>query len=220
MSFETKLDKLSDYLKELVARKEKIPMVFSGPQIYFHQQAIKEAKGKDFLGDQHLKMIYAVLPAWGMHDKRRTVLLPFSKFKSQILRQERRLRKYRDITVADVKDITEVVSLLFAVKVNENVKEGSTTQIVSSSKTLHHILPNIVPPIDWSHSLKFLGGTSCEKMKARKFIEGMRTFIEKNEGTMRKFLVRDIDKLREDDFNTSLPKVFDNLIVAFIKNKQ
>jgi hypothetical protein len=46
--------------------------VFSGPSLYFHEEAIKEArmflsKQHVDLSQRHLELIYAVLPSWGMH---------------------------------------------------------------------------------------------------------------------------------------------------------
>ena len=50
-----------------------------------------------------------------------------------------------------------------------------------------------------------------EKKYAAEFIKAMQTFIGKNSPEMEKYL--------DNEFNTSLPKLFDNLIVVFVRSQ-
>jgi len=242
-TFADNLVKLSKYLIGLNRRK--IPRVnFSGPSVYFHQQAIIAAHKGKFFGterdrEDHLKMIYAVLPSWGMHrmGDTKTKVINFGGFTSKIVAIEDDLRTlwkdYRNKTIAAVEgdDLALIVKLIFKIHVSE-----SDSFLVSSSKTLHHILPNLFPPIDRAYSIRFMRRThgnyyssdfqisgtpkerkGKEEYLAKEFIIGMKAFIKDHEDIMRCYL-KDED-YEEGDFNTSLPKIFDNLIVSIVGPK-
>ena len=241
-AFEENIKALSNELPFYLDKTREIPSkVFSGPSVYFHKRAIDEAKrkiGEDFLGERHLEMIYAVLPAWGMHRMGETLtkMVDYEKFKKQIMNQEKVIKamkqKYEDKTIVDVsdEDVKNIVKLMFDIRVSE-----SHSQLVSSSKTLHHILPDIVPPIDRAYSLKFMGRTISYQIKNfdqktekekndaldKKIAKEISVAIEYME--MMKEFMNDKNRLSKmkqylkDDFNTSLPKLFDNLVVAFVK---
>ena len=91
--FADNLIELSKYLVALNRRK--IPVYFSGPSVFFHQQAIIAARKGKFFGtahdrEEHLKMIYAVLPSWGMHrmGKTKTKVIDFGEFTGEIAKIE------------------------------------------------------------------------------------------------------------------------------------
>ncbi|MCL2303895.1 MAG: hypothetical protein FWC43_00975 [Planctomycetaceae bacterium] len=228
------LDDLSRYLEATMG-------LFSGPSIHFHVRALEECES-NFLEPSHLEMIYAVLPAWGMHrmgeigkdGKNLTKVCDYEKFKEQVVTQEiddpknkgqkieigKALARYKDKPIAEItdEDIQVIVDLMFAIKVNAL---ESDSQLVSSSKTLHHILPDLVPPIDRAYSLTFMHRTidaqsddDCDKIAREKavaseFITEMVAFIRSGYGSRMK-------NECTSKFNTSLPKIFDNLIVAFV----
>lgn len=228
---------LSEYLK-------KTKGLFEGPSIHFHKRALYECS-RDFLGKDHLEMIYAVLVSWGMHrmgekgknGKNLTKMCEYGEFVRQITTQiiddpdnkgktikiADALKRYEGMHIVDVKEenIETIVELMFNIKVNAL---ESSSRLVSASKVLHHILPHLVPPMDRRYSLKFMHRSidaqsdntktkklSREKNVAVEFIKEMRDFLNSEYGDRMK-------KECVDDFDTSLPKIFDNLIVAFVKD--
>ena len=229
--YQDNLDEMAKHLDYYLDITERIPIeVFTGPSLYFHQKAI-EATKNEFLEQRHLEMIYAVLPAWGMHKTgdHTTKVIPYNGFEEQIKRistaEEFQELKHESILSIHNNSIGKVVDLVFELHISV-----SESQMVSSSKALHHILPNLIPPIDRKFSAGFMGVTNwptyyyCkdedkkkqkkiefEKRLAERFITKMKTFIEKHREKMEKYL--------NHCFNTSLPKIFDNLIVAFIRDR-
>ena len=232
---------------------EGVPNSFGGPSIHFHEEAIKKSEGNDFLHDPHLEMIYAVLPAWGMHRMTQTTrIVKFTTFKEVILKQRCQIDKFHgellktrenmsDKKIADIIELTKslkgVKELPPQGKKNED-KDG--TYLVASSKTLHHILPNFVPPFDRAYSLKIMRcnhskpsefhksltfySSEHEECYYRLFLEEMREFIfekDKNGNQTRyEEMCKLVQSRSKDDFNTSLPKIFDNLIIAYVKFMQ
>jgi len=86
-TFETNLAELKKNLGIYLAETKNIPKeVFTGPSAYFHEQAIKAARGKDYLQLRHKEMIYAMLPAWGMHHtgNHPVGVIGFEEFDSEI----------------------------------------------------------------------------------------------------------------------------------------
>ena len=228
--------KLGDYLE--IA--EVIPILFGGPSIYFHHKALLEAN-KKFLGTHHLDMIYAVLPSWGMHRMGKTMakVCSFSNFENSICKGGNRamidkLRKISKDELLQESDISDDISDI-AELIPEIEATISDAHIVSASKTLHHILPHIVPPIDREYSLRFMkqGYKSFNKSQinvnkkedekdfVKIFMTGMKKFFTSKEWKPFNNKIERIEPNPQVDwngaFNTSLPKIFDNLIVAFVK---
>ena len=206
---------------------------FGKPSVYFHQEAIKEATEGVFLGTEHLKMIYAVLVAWGMHrmGDTDTKLVSFDtfcdNFKGEIVKE---LHGYKGVTLkeAKTKDIERMVELITTLVISE-----SGSRIVCGSKTLHHILPDLVPPIDRAYSIKFMKSSpkfnkkgsptmnNAEEWYAKTFLERMQSFLK--EGDCQSLtIIKDFLKRKHSSdksvFLTSVPKVLDNLIVQFVKD--
>ncbi|MCH8272299.1 MAG: hypothetical protein IIB41_03485, partial [Candidatus Marinimicrobia bacterium] len=102
--------------------------------------------------------------------------------------------------------------------------------IVAHSKTLAHILPNLIPPIDRQYTIRF-------------FTQEYKDFFAKSGKYRQVNLPRDRDvqfadfkeyccrikmlidqcdhqlfTIDKESFNTSIPKIMDNLIMAFVKD--
>lgn len=205
---------------------------FGGPSVYFHQQAIIEAR-KGFLHDRHLEMIYAVLPSWGMHrmGKTKNKIVSFKKFKGQIEARatHKLLTKLHgtktEWNTDNTETLTDIVTLIRFINVSE---AGSF--LVSSSKTLHHLLPDLVCPIDREYSVRFIkqekfndtqiaiGDKNSQLWLAKTYIEAMWNFINEpeNNGKLTNYYKRHKNK----GFVTSIPKIFDNLVMAYVKRER
>ena len=232
-TFQQNIDKLAKNLPKYLKKTREIPGgVFSGPSVYFHQRAIEEAKGSGFLKLKHLQMIYAMLPAWGMHrmGENKVKVKTFVDFQHEIETIAENLKNLKNLRcITEVENIDDIIDLMFKIKIN--IPEAKSL-LVSSSKTLHHMLPDIIPPIDRAYSVRFmiqdsenfdtktvsLGSLKREKELAKEFMVGMKIFIENYGNKMKDYLDEQFNTDKE--FNTSLPKIFDNLIVAFIRDKR
>lgn len=95
---------------------------------------------------------------------------------------------------------------------------ASSTQLVSGSKAFHHILPNLVPPIDRNYTIRFFygkGGTKTVSLPAggdsRIFGEIFPLF-----NYIATQVIQDIKNTGYKGFHTGPSKVIDNAIVGYV----
>lgn len=139
---------------------------FSGPSVYFHQKAIERRRSHDsvdtLLADQQfLEYVYAVLPAWGMHrmGAQRAKVTEYAQLVSSLRATAPSLRELWPLSISGLEpDCVAEVSeqawqIVAAIKAST-----SETQIVAGSKVLHHLLPDLIPPIDRQYTFRFFTG--------------------------------------------------------------
>lgn len=132
---------------------------FSEEQLRFHVQTInlryelgnvENAIGNDFF----INNLWRTVRAWGM-DARGAKLLPLEEFRRLLLRNIDIISVWEDMRIDDEDlEIEEVVDSLWelidAVRVSR-----ANNPIVSGSKTFHHLLPELIPPIDREYTRRF-----------------------------------------------------------------
>lgn len=205
---------------------------FGGPSKYFHKRALAE-KNTNFLSDLHIEYIYATLASWGMHrmGETKTKMKDFETFKSSILQHKDRLIYFKDVRIEEIgsnKDviIEELKQICFSICTSE-----SDSKIVGNSKTLAHILPDLIPPIDRQYTIRFFTNKPKSDDKINSFVETFTNFkgIEEEKAYFSHILnktfdfvnciKKDADLKVDNSFNTSYPKIFDNFIIAYMKEK-
>jgi hypothetical protein len=131
--------------------------IFHGPSLYFHVRALETRKAPDALA--HLEYVYATLASWGMHrmGKGGSKMLPFEAFRASVAPLKDKIIQAQGFR-ADAMQ-TEHWALL------EEIFKGirmmaSGTMLVGNSKVMHHMMPNIVPPIDREYTLRYLRGNT------------------------------------------------------------
>lgn len=207
---------------------------FGGPSVHFHQQAIR-AQASDFLGDRHIEMIYATLASWGMHrmgdpEDTKAKMVEFDDFRSSILACQTELTALRNERFENVSPdrYDEILKGLRDVYGRLKVSISDST-LVAHAKTLAHILPHLIPPIDRQYTVRFFTQDASEFFtKSGKYRlpqvpagldEQFGQFVELC-GKMKKLFDRcdrTILQVNGHGFNTSYPKIIDNLIMAFVK---
>lgn len=195
---------------------------FGGPSLYFHQRALQELNNS-FLSTNHLEMIYATLTAWGMHrmGETKTKIIEFDAFCKSIQKNENELLSLKELRIENLqeKEFTELIKRLnnicFSLKVSV-----SNSKLVGNSKTLAHILPNLVPPIDRQYTIRFFRCEDLNKTPPNFSPDEEKTYF--NYILKKSYLL--INSIKSDkrinidnNFNSSYPKIFDNLIVSYIK---
>lgn len=133
-------------------------------------------------------------------------------FKDSVLRNEKCIRKLKEYKIENISanELEEILPCLTCLCFNIQATT-CTSKIVSSSKALAHILPDLVCPIDNRYTLAFFMDEVKGKTEQEKFqyvIKQMWKFYQK------------IDKsciTLGDIFAHSFPKVFDNLIIAYMQ---
>jgi hypothetical protein len=225
-NFRENLDKISNNIEFFLEKTIEVGKSFGGPSVYFHKRALQSQKS-DFLGREHLEMIYAVMPSWGMHrmGSRGAKMVDFNTFENEILRNSDLLLKLSSINYRNV-DVNEIVNIL-----TKNIHVSTSNSfLVSSSKVVHHILPNLISPIDRNYSIRFIKNKKSnfgnkpininnEEAYCLIFLQGMYDFIDSNENIMSKYLI-DISDNENYNFNTNITKIFDNLIMVYVKENR
>ncbi len=227
-----------DLIRKLKDYHEKSLMVlreFGGPSIYFHTQCIREKK-QHFFSNRHIELIYATLTAWGMHrmgdpKKTKTKLVEFYDFKSSILQNQQVFENLRHHRLESI-SLDEYEHILEGLRSPYNALKVSISEasIVANSKTLAHILPDLIPPIDRQHTIRFF------TQEYRKFYRenGKYRMVNLPSDKNRQFILfkdicckiknlmdecdLNIFELNGRTFNTSYPKIIDNIIMAYVKN--
>ena len=211
------------------------PKNFEGPSVYFHQKAIECARNdKEFLGVRHMEYIYATLVSWGMHRMGpKGAKMPAFKptfigepnFSDSILKYEKFFRRWKGVSIETISQtefedfLRELTTVCFEIQATT-----LDSRLVSSSKTLAHILPDLVPPIDRQYTLQFFYGTKSHPINDNKYGEevfkkvmtAMYNFYQNPENVKN---ATDYLNDKGQKFCDSLPKIFDNIIVNYISKK-
>ena len=122
---------------------------------------------------------------------------------------EHRITAIAEDEVADVRD--QVWCVIAGLQVSQ-----SETRIVAGSKALHHVLPDLVPPIDRQYTFQFFTGQkSVQHGEVTAFAEWFPYFCE-----IGRRCRREIDQITERAglMATSSAKVIDNAIIGFMQS--
>jgi hypothetical protein len=194
---------------------------FSGPSVYFHKKVIekiRQIEKHEQLFDDNLffEYIYATLAAWGMHrmGEETAKMADYHEFKESICSNKEQILDLSGFKLQAIPDgkVDSVKTKLVSLFKNLRIME-SETKLIGASKAIHHLLPDLVPPIDRQHTLRFFyGNTNITRGEEEIFLELFEKFREI------------ATHLRNEDFkfegfNTSLPKIIDNAIMGYVMMK-
>jgi len=135
--------------------------VFGGPSVHFHVRAIERRMThesvRSAIGDEELlELIYSMLTSWGMHrmGPKGAKLVDFEPFCDGIRRQSAILEELETLSITDVDNVDAVAGKIWSA-VSSARLSASGTQIVAGTKALHHLLPNLIPPVDRTYTIRF-----------------------------------------------------------------
>ena len=137
--------------------------IFSGPSLYFHFRTIERLKNCVSISsalddDLFFEYLYATLTAWGLHrmGPGGAKLADFDVFIKSIRDQKIQIGNLegRALFKLSEEDLNNITDILWQI-LNNIRASASATKLVANSKALHHILPNLVPPIDREYTLRF-----------------------------------------------------------------
>lgn len=190
---------------------------FRGPSLYFHHRALETRNKPTELS--HLEYVYATLSAWGMHrmGKGGSKMQSFDKFCQSIEPLLDRVTEAQGFNFKEMSDQKwSVVKDIFQ---NINVM-ASGTSIVGNSKVMHHMLPNIVPPIDREYTLWYLRGNTNIKndlpseWRLMKGIISDFFILVAADGEFEDKVTKWMERKNQYPWDTSVLKVIDNLVIG------
>lgn len=158
-----------------------------------------------FLGD-----FRQTLYAWGI-GKRASRLVSLPEFRDRLSDCSEEISDFEHLRLDDPKLDTSLTAmrlwrLIEHLRVVQNV-----SLIVPGTKTLHHLLPDLVPPMDraWTGAF-FQWSMGAPEYERSTFIRTFRAFAEIAQAT-------DPSNFVGEEWRTSLTKVLDNAIIGYCK---
>lgn len=188
------------------------------PARHFHVATISRLRsiGLQAIFDDNLyfEYLYGTLATWGM-DSRGAKLNGYSTFKQGICSQREQIISLSGYTLAsllekDFEFIVKIIQEIWQIILAINISQGES-QLVAGSKTLHHLLPDLVPPIDRRYTLNFFFDrtniTNAESDFCKVFINYL-SILELTKDVVNKLV-------GANPLNSSVTKVIDNAIIAY-----
>ena len=191
---------------------------FTGPSLHFHIRAL------ELKNPEKIEFVYAALTAWGMHrmGKKGAKLNNFDVFEKSINDCESIFRKLDNTKLEDssglefdrIKDLFDTLNPM-----------ASGFKIVGVSKVLAHYIPDIIAPIDRQYTFQFLNQKKGKTTPPLNWDEyellreiHLRLFkpVALNE-KFREQAFKWLDKKSDHPWDTSIPKIIDNLIIGKLK---
>ena len=193
---------------------------FTGPSVYFHLKTMERSKAigasKALEDTYFFEYLYATLTSWGMYrmGPKGAKLVEFSDFMKTIQSQNDKILDLQEfsLTYLGEQELQEITNKLCSII--SDIKVSSTeTQLVTGTKALHHLLPNLVPPIDGEYTLSFIYGYKptyeSDERKFRRTFPVLGTIGNREKNNVLKWVGK--------RFHTSETKVIDNAIVGYVK---
>lgn len=198
------------------------PTGFPNSSYYFHKKVIDKIRESkihtDLFRDKlFLEFVYATLSTWGLDRMDGSArLLEFDTFMESVQNNIPILEKlptYKMNKISDVErqEVKDQLAILFD-NLNVMLKE---VKLVGLSKALHHLLPDLVPPIDRKYTLDFFYGNTNYSAKDQK--EKFLSIFDKFCLISKKLSLTDRDIVGQWD--TSTPKLIDNAIIGFVSGR-
>jgi len=180
-----------------------------GPSLYFYARAfelrINSTDVESFLrNDYHLEILYATLVSWDMNS-RAAKMKYFDDFKSNLFSCLCLLKKIEELE--EKRDYASIQPVLRDAYRDLNLME-SGGKLVSNSKMLHFLFPNLCMPMDGKNTLEYFFGNTGESES--KFLH----IIDFSFDVMR--LPENWTQYLDNIWNKSIPKMIDNAILLSV----
>lgn len=203
-------EKKSAILKTIVSNIEEINTRYrSGPSLYFYRRILEFRRGhqqvRDFLSSQYvIEMLYATLVSWDM-DSRNARMKYFDGFNDSLVRTLGIFEKIEnEIKEFKPHDPTNMIGLLQEANHSMELME-SKGKIVSNSKCLHFLFPDVCLPIDRTNTFQYLYDNTNETINRFGEILCFSFDIMAAEIQFEKHI--------DNVWNQSVPKLIDNAII-------
>ncbi len=215
-SIAERVDLLKRHFPALVeAYDARTPFVRSG-QLESHRQTILARRSAGSataaLGsDAFLALLYATLQKWGI-GARRSRLAPFPLFASSLRRFQADVAALDRLKIDDPTLNVGDASARVLAMIEKLEIVDTKAPLVACTKALHHLLPDLVVPIDREYTQRFFGWHSPEfQYRQGEFlVQAFAAFADVARAANPQQYVRD------SGWHTSRTKVIDNAIVSLL----
>ena len=198
--------------------------LFTGPRLYFHHKtlSIRRILGSSveacLQSEVFFESLYATLASWGLHrmGPGNTKLVDMPVMVRGFHCQEESLKNLARVTIQDLspQNVLHTADQIWKLIWDLPVGIGNT-KLVSGSKALHHLLPNLVPPIDREYTVQFFfnnkNAIQGDEERQRKAFLLMYPYFAQ----VCRERKAEIETCLGRAMNTSFTKVVDNAIVGY-----
>lgn len=206
---------ISDFDQCVAAYDSSVPFTRSG-QYEFHRRTIDRRLTLGSVAvaiddEQFTELLYETLQRWGI-GRRASRLAPLSEFRLTLASHETQLLELEPLNIEslagdEMSTSTAIDSLVSGLSVVDN-----KARIVAGTKTLHHLLPDLVPPMDRAWTGAFFGWSLIDPQNNQTLIlgEAFSAFAEIASVTHPSRLVG-------AGWRTSSTKLLDNALIGYCK---
>ena len=195
---------------------------FTGPSVYFHLKTLGRLNSLGLskaLEDRlFFEYLYATLASWGMHrmGPKGAKLVEFADFIETLQRQKSKILNLRRVKLTQVREeeLNRIMNRLWEILSNLRIS-SSETQLIAGSKALHHLLPDLLPPIDRQHTLRFVYGYNPTYGSEEQWFKRAYSCLWRIGFRKRDVIPQWVGK----GFHTSETKVIDNAIIGYVKTR-
>jgi len=224
-------------MQDLIARFEdhlerfRAEEPFTGSSLYFHRKTRCMLDRARLLGDcdaqavascidddSFLESLYATLTAWGLDRMGPTgpKLVNFKEFAASFRHHREEICELSShrLDLLPANEVSIVAGKIWGLIAELDIGKARR-KIVSGSKALHHLLPDLVPPIDNAYTLEFFGKRIISEANEEHAFHFMyprfREIGVACKGAIDKRLAQ------PTDWDTRITKVIDNAIVGYVR---
>jgi hypothetical protein len=181
-----------------------------GPDLYFYKRifALRQSGSIEQLLsiDNNIEILYATLVSWDMNS-RGAKMLYYDEFKRCLIENIDNFNVLEKIEGNGGIDKSSLIAQLGELYDNLNLmKTGG--RLVSNSKVLHFLFPNLLLPMDRSNTLKYFYNNTQESKS--KYLEIMDVCLEIMQHPV------NWAKHLDNNWNTTIPKLIDNAIILLV----
>ena len=174
--------------------------------------------------DDFIELVYTTLIAWNMN-QRGARLSDFEIFRSSLKepQSQKIIQELKDLNMENLghKDISKVKDAIGFLFNNLKLVAENKPRLVTYSKTLHFYLPNLLMPIDRSYTLWFFyNNFNFDKTNIGKQVQIYCDIFEEFRQFAEKYYGNEIFKKFDDRWNKNIPKMIDNIIIAFVSRER
>jgi len=190
---------------------------FTGPSYHFHLRALTASES------EKPEMTYAMLVSWGMHRMGGGAQMnDYKTFADSVTATLDDIQKFKTKKLEDISE-NEMIQLKTIFDTLNPMH--SNKKVVAVSKILAHYLPNLIAPIDNEYTFQFIGEEPGKINSPRNWTEfelfkDIHLKLFKPVVADNSFKLKATKWLNITDFpwDTSFPKIVDNLIIGKIRH--
>lgn len=205
----------TNFSSYLDAYDQQVPFVRNG-QYSWHRATINRRRIFPYVADAitdeiFLDDLYETLHAWGI-GRRASFLVPRTLFAEQLHHASSEISIFQNLRIDNPElDVPATASALWRLISSLGVVEN-ISRIVPGTKTLHHLLPDLMPPMDraWTGTFFMWSATAPQYEQEQTFI---RTFTHYAQ------IARscEVERYVGAGWRTSISKLLDNAIIGYCK---